>query len=153
MLELMFMLPLLFGFAVILYKVTMVMQVSINNAQYARSQIYVLTRNSPEFPRLGLRRDPSMFAGGKQDRMVLGVADIDTGAGESKIEPIATKIDISRTSSTAKGSSEAGENIKNRTKVRIRNTMAICTQLNVVPDTSNERWPFKNTVCRYEGMI
>lgn len=156
LLEVMLLIPFLFGFVGILYKVNMAVQMSINNSQYARAQIYVLAANSPEYPRLGLRMSPEMFGQNGQDRMVLGVSDpeaLSTSSGQSgKIEPMPQIQDIARNKTTVTGSSDRGE-VKNRTKIRVRNTAAICTQLNVQPNTENKRWPFGTEVCRYGGMI
>ena len=156
LLEVLILLPFLFMFVGVLYKITMATQMAIVNTQYARSQVYVLTANSPEYPRLEFRLNPTMFAAKHEDRMVLGVADpkaLTSSTGlEGKLEPVPQTQKIGRIGSTATGSSDRGEVLK-RTEVRVRNTSGICTQLNAVPTASNKRWPFGATVCQYEGMI
>ncbi len=154
-LEVVFVLPFLFLFVGLLFKLNMGLQASINNTQYARSQVYVLTANSPEYPRLEFRNFMAeSFVKNKQDRIVLGVADPEAltsaVANESTMDPIPQIQKIGR-NSTVKGSNESGEQSK-RTDIRIRNTSAICTQLNQVPTTGSVRWPFGQAVCQYTGM-
>lgn len=167
LLEVLILVPFLFAFVGLLYKITMVTQMAIVNTQYARSQIYVLTANSPEYPRLGFRWLPNMFAFNNQDRMILGVADpeaLGTSSGlEGKLDPIPQTQNIARNNSTTLGSSDRGE-VTKRTLVRVRNTTGICTQLNAVankrpmdeqqiPSLASKRWPFGMSVCQYEGII
>jgi hypothetical protein len=152
LLELVFLIPVLFTFVILLFKSMMAVQMAINNAQFSRSQIYMLTANQPEYPRLQFRMDSKMFIKAEQDRMILGVADIGSTGANNEIEPVPQTYKIALNSSSVKGSSERGE-VKKRTEIRIRDTAAICTQLNGTPVTSNERWPFKREVCRYKGMI
>jgi len=167
LLEVLILIPFLFMFVGLLYKVTMATQMAIVNTQYARSQIYVLTANSPEYPRLQFRLSGSMFAFNNQDRMVLGVADpkaLSSSAGqEGTIEPMPQIQKIGRTGTTVAGNTDRGE-VSKRTEIRVRNTVGICTQLNAVSkgkpmDEQNilslgsQRWPFGNSVCQYEGII
>lgn len=162
-LEILILVPFLFMFVGLLYKITMATQMAINNTQYARSQIYVLTANSPEYPRLEFRWNPGMFAAKGQDRMVLGVADpkaLTTSAGqEGTIEPMPQTQKIGRIGSTVTGNTDRGE-VNKRTEIRVRNTVGICTQLNSKPlsdaqvsENVKKRWPFGIDVCRYGGMI
>ena len=166
LLEVLILIPFLFMFVGLLYKVTMATQMAIVNTQYARSQIYVLTANSPEYPRLEFRWSQKMFASSKQDRMILGVADplaLSSSDGqEGNLKPMPQTQKIGRNNPTVAGSSDRGE-VSRRTEVRVRNTVGICTQLNAVAkgkpmDDENilslgsQRWPFKNTVCQYEGI-
>lgn len=164
-LEVVFVLPFLFSFVFLLYKVMMAEQMAINNTQYARSQLYQLTMNQPEYPRIQFRFDSSRgFVVRGQDKMVLGVADpkgVDFGDPNAEIEPIPQIQNIARAQTSEKGSSDQGE-VKKRTELRIRNTAAICTQLNSVapgkPMISEEiralksaRWPFGQKTCQYKG--
>jgi hypothetical protein len=166
-LEIVFILPFLFLFVGLLYKLNMAVQMAINNTQYARSQIYVLAANSPEYPRLNFRfYGPNMFAQNEQDEMILGVADpsalATANATDGSLEPIPQTQKIARKQTDVPGSQERGE-VQNRTEIRVRNTAAICTQLNAVapkkPMTSDnirdvlkaQRWPFHQEVCQYKG--
>lgn len=165
-LEVLFILPFLFLFVGLLYKMNMAAQMAINNSQFARAQVYVLTGNSSEYPRLGFTKfSPIHFGNADQDRMVLGVADVEALSESNSpngMSPIPQVQKIARLSSTEKGSSERGE-VKKRTEVRVRNTMGICTQLNSVgsktpmnedsiPSLGSKRWPFGMEVCQYGGM-
>jgi len=170
LLEVLILIPFLFMFVGLLYKVTMATQMAIVNTQYARSQIYVLTANSPEYPRLQfrLRQNPPMFAYNNEDRMILGVADptaLTSSSGqEGAIEPIPQTQKIGRNNPTVPGSNATGELGAGgkRTELRVRGTSGICTQLNAiankqpmnnVPSGYNTRWPFGVSVCQYEGVI
>ena len=163
LLEVLILVPFLFMFVGLLYKITMATQMAIVNTQYARSQLYVLTANSPEYPRLQFRWSQGMFAYQNQDRMVLGVADpksLTTSSGQAgTIEPLPQVQDIKRNQATVSGSKDTGE-VAKRTEVRVRNTVGICTQLNAKPlddhhvsDIVTKRWPFGTTVCQYGGII
>lgn len=173
-LEIVFILPFLFTFIALLYKINMAAQIAINNVQYARSQMFILTANSSEYPRLSFRfgafNPAASFHTEGHARMVLGVADPEAvaaaGASDSgTLEPIPPIQNIARRGTTQPGSNAAGEP-KNRTDVRVRNTVAICTQFNSAKDggrvldwypsllarmSGSKRWPFgENTVCKYE---
>ena len=166
-LEIVFILPVLFLFVALLYKVTMAIQMGIVNTQYARSQVYVLTANSPEFPRLQFRWSPSTFAAKEQDRMVLGVADPTSLQRQAKgatstLEPVPQVQKIARLGTEVKGSTDRGE-VKLRNEIRVRNTSGICTQLNsvggktpmtpeTIPSLQSKRWPFGGSVCQYAGF-
>lgn len=166
LLEVVFLIPFLFMFVGLLYKIMMVMQMAMVNTQYARSQLYVLTANSSEYPRLEFRLFPNMFANQQQDRMILGVSDPEalmssTGL-EGTIEQIPQTQKIQRTGATVLGSDERGE-VSKRTEIRVRNTVGICTQLNAVSNKkpmndvnmialASKRWPFGQEVCQYGGL-
>jgi hypothetical protein len=164
-LEVVFVLPFLFLFVGMLYKVNMAIQMALNNTQYARSQIYVLTANSPEYPRYEIRFNWNLFAQNQQDRMVLGVSDpkalASATANEDSIQPLPQSSKINRVGTTVKGSQERGE-VELRNEIRVRNTSAICTQLNStgpkrpwtsenIRELGSQRWPFRQEVCQYNG--
>jgi hypothetical protein len=162
-LEVIFILPLLFLFVGLLVKLNMAAQVAINNTQAARSQLYFLTSNQPEYPRLEFRfYIAKSFVAQGQDQMVLGIADPEGLDFENPtIAPNPQTQKIGR-NSTSKGSEERGEKIKTRVEIRVRNTAAICTQLNsvggktamtsdAIPTLGAQRWPFKQKVCGYKG--
>jgi hypothetical protein len=153
LIEVTFLLPILLMFVVILYKIMMATQMAIVNTQYARAQVYVLASNQPEYPVIKFSKlHAKMFKTANQDRMILGVADPKSlGQSTSEIAPDPQIQKIGRVGSTLKGSDERGE-VKFRTEVRVRNTAAICTQLNDIPNGSNQRWPFSTEVCQYEGI-
>jgi|GEM_PF-2134898 len=165
-LEVIFVLPFLFLFVGLLFKVNTAIQMAINNTQFAHSQLYVLTANSPEYPRIQFRflAGQRSFVNQEQDRMVLGVADpenIDFSDPNGNIEPDPQIQKIGRANPSVRGSSDRGE-VKKRLAIRVRNTAAICTQLNSVspkvgmtsdhiPALKAKRWPFGEAVCQYKG--
>jgi hypothetical protein len=154
LLEVVFVLPFLFLFVGLLFKLNLSVQQAINNSQYARSQIYVLTANSPEYPRLQFTQmNKTTFAQANQDMMVLGVSDpeaLTDATDNNTLMPIPQIQKIGRNKSV-KGSEDRGEQAK-RSGIRIRNTAAICTQLNKLPNGTSDRWPFGAPVCQYKGM-
>ncbi len=83
LLEVVIMLPFLFLLFGLLFRANMAIQMAINNQQFARSQVYVLTANSPEYPRLGFRHvgikgGAGRMASGQIDLMLLVVASKET---------------------------------------------------------------------------
>ena len=159
LIEVLILIPFLFMFVGLLYKVNMATQMAIVNTQYAHSQVYVLNANSPEYPRLQFRlsQAPPMFAYNSQDRMLLGVADPTVLPVTTAIPPVPQTQKIGRNSTTVGGSSDSGELPAGgkRTELRVRNTSGICTQLNMlsksIPSGLNDRWPFHVSVCQYQG--
>ena len=156
-LEVIIVLPFLFMFVGLLFKMNMGIQMAINNVQIARSQIYKLTVNSPEYPRIYHRK---RFGQREQDLMILGVSDpsalLEAGEGDMPAIPQLQKVGRR---GTPGGSEDEGE-MPLRTTVRIRETSAICTQINSVNPKvmvepagvvgfRAERWPFKKLVCQY----
>ncbi len=158
LLEVVFVLPFLFLFVTVLFKMNLAINSAINNTQYARSQVFSLTANSPEYPRLEFRLTGARaFATMQQDLMVLGVADPSaiSGSASGGMDPIPQTIKIDKTGQNfakkgVKVSNEPGEQAS-RNEIRIRNTAAICTQLNNSPLSGSARWPFKQMACGYQG--
>jgi hypothetical protein len=164
-LEVVLLLPFLFAFVAFLYKMDMAAQMSINNVQFVRSQTYILTANSPEYPRFDFRFTPGGFVAMQQDRMVLGVSDPSAlqsaNRDQTKLDPIPQIQKV--TQKGVNGSDALGE-VTNRTDIRIRSTASICTQLNSadgakapmlpenIPAIASARWPFGQAVCRYQGL-
>ena len=153
-LEIVVVLPFLFLFVGFLFKLNLSINQAINNTQYSRSQVYVLAANSPEYPRLQFTQfNKATFKGAGQDMMVLGVSDpsaLTDSSDSSTLIPIPQTQNIARNKSV-KGSDERGE-VAKRSDLRIRNTSAICTQLNNLPTGTSDRWPFGQPVCQYKGM-
>lgn len=153
-LEVVFVLPFLFLFVGLLFKLNLSIQTAINNQQFARSQVYVLTANSPEYPRLQFRQSATLFKAAKQDQMILGVADpsgiTQANNNDGQIDPIPQIQKIGR-NKTVKGSDDRGDQAK-RSDIRVRNTSALCTQINSLPTGTSQRWPFGQPVCQYSGI-
>ncbi len=165
-LEIVVVLPFLFILVGMLFRLNMGLQMAINNVQFSRSQLYVLTANSPEYPRLSFRHKfpgfPRPFSDMEQDMMVIGVSDpsvLTSGPDDGIMPAIPQKQKITR-AGVAGGSEDAGE-VEKRTNVRVRETSAICTQMNSinkgvgfdsfgVTALKGNRWPFGKLVCQYE---
>jgi len=169
-LEILIVLPFLFIMVGMLVRFNLGIQMAINNIQYARSQLYVLAGNSPEYPRLSFRMktNPSdgglKFADQEQDMMLLGVSDPSALTEVSNAESMPAIPQIQRiTRKGVVGGSEEGGEPAARTSIRVRETSAICTQMNSISPKigfdsngvlalKNQRWPFRKLVCQYEGQ-
>ncbi len=159
-LEVILFLPFLFILVGLLIRMNTGIQMAINNARYARAQLFVLTNNSPEYPRLQLRK--SRLVKNAHDMLVVGVSDplaIEEAASDGDMPAIPQIQSIGNKKS--RGSNERGE-VRSRTDVRIRGTAAICTQSNSVTKgtamdslqvtaLANQRWPFRKMACQYDG--
>jgi len=107
-LEVVLVLPIMFSFVALLYKINMASQMAINNTQIARSAMFVLTGNSPEYPQLRLRFQTlggSYMATEGHSRLVLGVADPSAVQNTSsdvvnELQPIPQVQKIARTGTT-----------------------------------------------------
>jgi hypothetical protein len=128
-LEFLLMLPLMVGLVVLLVRANTAIQISIVNQQYARAQALFLTFNSPTYPQLELRQ-PHVTA--KQyNQMIIGVADNPAPEDGSPYIPDAATQNVTRRKSGTRD--EAKTEPRERDKVRIRDTVTICTQVNIVP--------------------
>jgi hypothetical protein len=126
-LEFLLMLPMMVGLVVILVKVNTTIQISIVDQQYSRAQALWLTFSSPVYPLLRIRE--GQLTKKKYNQMVLGVSDNAAPAGNEPYEPLASTHYIAR----KKGEADNGDKeAKERALVRVRNTVTLCTQPNVV---------------------
>lgn len=123
--EFLLLLPLMVGLAMSLIWINTAIQISIVNQQYARAQTLFLAFNSPFYPEIS-RRSSLETSGINQ--MVIGVSDNPTSSdGLDNIEPEATVQSIATKSASA-GASDANREYPNlRARVRIRNTVTLCT--------------------------
>lgn len=126
-LEFVLMLPVLLGLTAVVYRVNAAIQMSIVNQQYSRAQALFLAFNSPVYPELRFRMDLQRKG---YNQMVLGVSDNPAPKNEDQYNPEATVWDIAPR--TPGGSNEPQAEPDLRTKVRIRNTVHLCTQSDVV---------------------
>lgn len=132
-LEFVFMLPILIGLIVVMVRSNTAIQISIVNQKYARAQALWLAFNSPYFPRLSFRK-----AGGENDqfirhgynRMVIGMAE--QPVGDTGGKAIASTQVVVRGGNTQGASGPSQTEPIDRSEIRIRTTVALCTQTNVV---------------------
>jgi hypothetical protein len=131
-LEFVFMLPVLLGLIVVMVRVNSAIQMSIVNQKYARAQALWLTFNSPYYPRRSFRTagDPAdQFVQYGFNRMVIGMAETpvdDTGGQATASTQSVVRVGVA----SPDGPSQT-EPI-DRAMVRVRTTVALCTQTNAV---------------------
>lgn len=127
--EFLIVLPILVGLSVLLIRLNTAIQVSIVNQQYARAQAHFLTYNSSVYPALRLRKDALHSNGFNQ--MMIGMSDQAIPEGDNAAPPEATVVQINNNRQYA-GSDENQQEPEQRTKVRVRTTVTLCTQTEVV---------------------
>ncbi len=171
-LETVILLPAFFIVVAVLYKVNIAAQVSINYVQAARSQLFTFLENSSEYPRLAYRHtayNPTLALGKNgYNQLLLGVSSKEgvqeSDLGDStEIFPIPEEVSILRKGATKKGNDGVGE-VKERSELRIRTTVAICTPINSIKNAQGTyddfnsltalriaslRWPFGQETCYY----
>jgi hypothetical protein len=134
LLEFMLMLPMMIGLVIILVRVNTAIQVSIVNQQYARSHALWLNFNSPVFPQTQLRELNMTKHGDNQ--MVILVAGEPVPENGENLHPKAATSYIAR----KKGLPDSDDkDADERALVRIRDTVTICSQSNVVATSDGVR--------------
>ena len=132
--EVVLILPVMLGMFLMLLRVNGAIQVSIVNQKYARQRLFELMGNSPEYP--DLSKQPTLIGNG-DNRLVTGVSEESTLNG-SDFQVSAPTVLIARSRrAAAGGSNEAGAEPQRRARVRVRNTVEICTPLLVGLNGSN----------------
>ncbi|OFZ72235.1 MAG: hypothetical protein A3K03_07405 [Bdellovibrionales bacterium RIFOXYD1_FULL_44_7] len=111
-------------------RVNSAIQVSIVNQQYARQHAHFLSFNSPVYPELRWRE--RFFVDTGVNRMVAGVSENARQEEEETYSPDAPTQMITRTKQKSGGEGPAGSEPDVRGIVRIRSTVALCTQSNVI---------------------
>jgi len=129
-LEFLVLLPAMVGLTVLLVRVNTVIQVSLVNQKYARAQILFLTMNSSEYPTLENRFASDGMYDLESNEMIVGVSNkVAPDAGEDyPPDPIIYKI----TRPGGPGGDDSEPEPDRRDKIRVRNTVSLCTQLNFV---------------------
>lgn len=135
--EFLLMFPLLVGIAVLLVRMNMAIQVSIVNQKYTRAQTFFLAFNSPYFPSIAQRE-------GGVNQITMGISDEVVPSDTADFQPGATRVMISRSRKLA-GAEPPAQNEPAQTGfVRVRNTMTMCSQSNLIDvggtlDKANEK--------------
>ena len=129
--EFLFMFPLMVGIALMMVRVNTAIQISIVNQQYARAQALFIAYNSPIYPVLRFRAGDTSdrFTSKGTDLMVIGVSEEESSGQE--IDPIPSTFLISRPGHKLPKDEKQTEP-KLRDRIRIRTTVAMCTQMNSV---------------------
>jgi hypothetical protein len=125
--EVVFLLPIIFGLFVVTSKINTAIQVAIVNQQYARAQALTLAQNSPYYPR---REQQKVMATKNSNQLIMGVADQVLDEDDEGV-PKATVQVISRTRGLA-GSEPQDKEPEKTYHVRLRNTVSLCTHPIVV---------------------
>ncbi len=128
--------PVMFGLTLLLIRVNTVIQMGIVDQQYSRAQALSLAFNSNSYPEL--RFMPGQFHGKRMNQMIIGTAENappDDGSGG--YTPLASTFKLG---SKSPGASEDKGEVERRNNVRVRNTVTLCTQLNVV-DVGGQKRP------------
>lgn len=126
-LEFLLMLPMMVGLVLILLRVNQAIQVSIVNQQYSRMHALWLNFNSPVYPQLALK-EPHLTTQ-LDNQMVIGVSDNIAPTDGTRFQPVASTSYVARKRGI---SDQDDQSVTKRANVRIRDTVTICTQSNVV---------------------
>lgn len=136
--EFIFMMPVLVGLFVLMYRFNSAIQISIVNQRYMRSHMLGINFNSPVYPQRSLISASFANTGAKTNQFVMGVSEdtwfADDGETVEKHSPQVMKQLIAR-SKNKMGPDPENEEPERRGNVRIRSTIAMCTQSNVVGGT------------------
>lgn len=127
--EFLIFLPLLVGITSLLIRVNTLIQISIVDQKYARAQTFFLTYNHAYYPQLTYRLDPDIgLIKTGSNQMVLGVSDNLISRGAT---PLASTQNIVRPGKQV-GNTDPQAEPSSRGIVRVRDTVALCTQNNFV---------------------
>lgn len=138
--EFLIILPLMVGLMMLMVRVNTAIQVSIVNQQYVRAQALFISYNSPTYPSLWTRVDAADKLGYNQ--MIMGMSNEKISDGddftEANRQPDAVEIAISKKGG---GSDDKQAEPDLRSKVRVRTTVTLCSQTNVIKSQGGTYWP------------
>jgi len=134
--EFLLMLPMLVGLTVILVRVNSAIQISIVNQQYARAQTLFLAFNNSTYPVLSQQ---SRLIKNGTNQLILGVSD--NVADNEGYTPIASVQMITRNKSGQASDAPREEPTTMRARVRIRNSVTLCTPTFVVDGAKGASQP------------
>ncbi|OFZ35312.1 MAG: hypothetical protein A2070_15340 [Bdellovibrionales bacterium GWC1_52_8] len=120
------MLPMMVILTMLMIKINTVIQISLVNQKYSRSHALALAMNSPYFPGMALRTNDLTNIGYNQ--MIIGVSAIEILDGSP---PMSMNYSITRPGVQG---SEDRMTPPERSKIRVRSTVSMCTQQNVLAD-------------------
>lgn len=138
--EFLIVLPLMVGLVVLMVRVNTAIQVSIVNQQYVRAYTLFFAYNSPIYPRLR-NRVGALDAHG-YNQILLGISNqkISEGDGyeQENITPDAAVISLTEKKG---GVDDPHVEPELRSRVRVRTTVTLCTQTNVIKNSGGKYWP------------
>jgi Flp pilus assembly protein TadG len=127
--EFVLMMPLLLGMVILLVKINSVIQASIVDQQYARAEALFLAFNSPFYPENSKKET---LIEDQMNQMLVGVSGNLASGENGDYSPQATVLSVARSDTNPlarSASDESGQEPKSsRAKVRIRNSVTLCTQ-------------------------
>jgi len=127
--EFLIMLPIVVSLATLMVRVNTVIQVSIVNQKYARAQALFLAYNSPYYPELRLRKRMKEL---NSNELILGVSNKNAPLADSGQEYEPDPIIVSIVSRGKPVGDDQSPEPAQRGRVRVRSTVTLCTQVNVV---------------------
>lgn len=133
--EFLFFLPLIVGIFYIIFLSNNAIQISIVNQKYVRAQTLFLNLNSPVYPRIDLREN---MASDGTNMFITGISGNVNETGGESYSPEAAEQKITRPGSRNLGSEDPQAEPRDRGIVRVRSTLAICTQPNFLLNSSGE---------------
>lgn len=125
LLEFLLTFPLMIGLAMITVRVNTAIQMAIVNQKYSRAQVLFLSLNAANYPPVRFRVPGSNFAKG-YSIMNGGVSD-NLATSDAGFKPEASVQKIVKSKGSSAGSSEDQAEPDQRSEVRIRNTVSLCT--------------------------
>ena len=125
LLEFLLTFPLMIGLVMITVRVNTAIQMAIVDQKYSRAQTLFLTLNAANYPPVRFRTNSSNFSRGYHV-MNAGVSD-NLATNDAGFEPEASKQKIVKSRNSAGGSTEDQAEPDQRSEVRIRNTVTLCT--------------------------
>lgn len=138
--EFLFFFPVMIGVGYTTYLVNSAIQTSIVNQKYARAQALFLTHNSPVYPHRGIQNG---LVAAESNIMIIGISQ-NLVPDDGGVTPEASIQKIVRPGVTDVGVDDEQTEPLSRGVLRIRTTVALCTQNNFVLNDT-ERKPIDST--------
>ncbi|HTL12454.1 MAG TPA: hypothetical protein VL588_08210 [Bdellovibrionota bacterium] len=134
--EFLIMLPIVVSLATLMVRVNTVIQVSIVNQRYARAQALFLAYNSPYYPELRLRKRMRDL---DSNELILGVSNKNAPLADSGQEYEPDPVIIPIVSRGKPVGDDQSPEPTQRGRVRVRSTVTLCTQVNVIQQNGEFR--------------
>ncbi len=122
LIEFLLLFPAMLVVTIFLLRANSAAQVSAVNQKYARAQALFLAYNSPVYPERRFRENLEV------SEMTMGVSD---DLAEPSYVPDATSINLARKGSKAAANDDAKTEPALRARVRVRDSVTLCTQTNL----------------------
>lgn len=136
--EFIFMMPVLLGLFTLMYRFNSAIQISIVNQRYQRAHLLSTNFNSPVYPQRTLIHQRFASNEHKTNQFIMGVSENTWSTNEDGEESDGVAVVMKQMIARSKnkmGPDPENEEPERRGRVRIRSTIAMCTQSNVVGGT------------------